>query len=114
MDRLYTSMPLANWLFDFNITNVGTLNLNHTGIPYELKNPKDKEEFSGTCHFKRENRNLCPSSYTMKSKSKGKKNVLFLSTVRPMRKKTGDDHKKSLPYIRFMTLVRAVQILWIK
>ena len=35
-DRLYTSIPLANWLLDRNITTVGTLNSNRIGFPDEI------------------------------------------------------------------------------
>ena len=41
MDRLYTSIPTANWLLSREITVVGTLQSNRLGLPDELKNPKD-------------------------------------------------------------------------
>ena len=114
-DRLYTNIPLADWLFDRNITTVGTLNSNRMGIPDELKNPKEREEFGITCHFEKEKRNFCLSSCMVKSKSKGKRNVLLLSTTRPLRKKTRDDQKrKPSMHNFFLNLPRALQILWIK
>ena len=51
MDRLYTRISLANWLLDRKITYVGTLNHNRQGIPTELKNKFEREEFSVTCHY---------------------------------------------------------------
>ena len=45
MDRLYTSISLANWLLGRKITCVGTLNHNRQGIPTELKNTSEREEF---------------------------------------------------------------------
>lgn len=37
MDRLYTSIALAEWLLSRKITAVGTLNTNRVGIPQEMK-----------------------------------------------------------------------------
>ena len=64
------------------------------GIPDELKKPNEREEYSTTCHFEAENGDLCLMSYTVKSKSKGKKNVLMLTTLRPLNGKTKDDGKQ--------------------
>ena len=36
-DRLYTSIPMAQWLLDRRITSVGTLQSNRKGIPAEIK-----------------------------------------------------------------------------
>ena len=36
-DRLYTSVPLAQWLLSHNITCVGTIQVNRRGIPVEIK-----------------------------------------------------------------------------
>ena len=36
MDRLYTSIPLAEWLLERKITMVGTLQSNRKGIPEEI------------------------------------------------------------------------------
>ena len=49
-DRLYTSISLAKWLLERGITTVGTLNTNRIRIPDEIKQTKDREEFSATCH----------------------------------------------------------------
>ena len=85
---MYTSIALANWLMENNITTVGTLNTTRTGVPDELKKAEGRDEFSATCHFEAHNGNLCLNSYTVKTKSKGKKNVLLLTTMRPLHKKT--------------------------
>ena len=50
-DRLYTSISLENWLLERGITTVGTLNTNRIRIPDEIKQTKDREEFSATCHL---------------------------------------------------------------
>ena len=93
-DPLYTSIPLANWLLERDITTLGTLNMVRHGIPDELEKPNGTEEFSTTCHFEAENGDLCLMNYTVKSKSKGKNNILMLTTLRPLNGKTKDDKKQ--------------------
>ena len=44
MDRLYTSVSIANWLLTKNITCVGTLQTQRVGIPEEIRSTKDREE----------------------------------------------------------------------
>ena len=50
MDLLYTNISLANWIHGRKITCVGTLSHKRQGIPTELKNTSEREEFSVTCH----------------------------------------------------------------
>ena len=83
-DRLYTSIAQAEWLLDRNITNIGTLQSSRIGIPAELKECKTRQVYSATCHFEKEDKDLCIMSYTVKAKSIGKKNVLLLTTTRPL------------------------------
>ena len=42
-DRLYTSIPMVQWLLDRGITSVGTLQSNRKVIPAEIKEIKDRE-----------------------------------------------------------------------
>ena len=51
MDRLYTSISVANWLLERRITVVGTLMTNRIGILEELKYINDREIFSSTIHW---------------------------------------------------------------
>ena len=96
-DRLSTSISLANWLLERGITTVGTLNTNRIGQPDEIKQTKDCEEFNVTCHVDSSG-NLYLTSYAVRTKSKGKKNVLVLSTMRPLPGATRDDgyHKRAI------------------
>ena len=97
-DRLYMSISLANWLRGRGITTVGTLKTNRIRIPDEIKGKKkDREEFSATCHVDSSG-NLYLTSYAVRTKSKGKKNVLVLSTMRPLPGATRDDgyHKPAI------------------
>ena len=52
---------------------------------------------SETCHFE----DLCLSSYTVQTKSKGKKNVVILLTTRPMHSSTKDDNKSEPQIFKF-------------
>ena len=45
VDRLYTNIGLANWLLSSNIICVETLNHNRQGIPAELKDTSEQEDF---------------------------------------------------------------------
>ena len=96
-DRLYTSISLANWLLERGITTVGTLNTNRIGIPDEIKQTKDPEEFSATCHVDSSS-NLYLTSHAVQTKSKGKKNVPILSTMHPLPGAARDDgcHKPAI------------------
>ena len=82
MDRLYTSIPMANWLLEKNITVVGTLMTNRRGIPDEIKVTNNREEFSQTIHFEEGKKDLALCSYHVKTKSKGKTQALAKS-IRP-------------------------------
>ena len=99
-DGLYTSIPLANWLLDRHIITVGTLNTNRNGIPDELKNTKDRNEFSVICHLD-ESKKIYLTAYSVRTKLKGKKNVMVLSTMRPLQGVTIDDGKKKPAIIKF-------------
>ena len=60
-------------------------------IPHELFDVKGREKFSVTCHYEEKEKEMCITSYTVTTKTKGKKNVLILSTMRPMDACTKDD-----------------------
>ena len=93
-DRLYTSIEQANWLLARKITSLGTMEAKRIGIPAELKDTKNREVFSTTCHFEKKDKNLCFNTYTVKTKSTGLKNVFMLSTLRPLKGITKDDQKE--------------------
>ena len=100
-DRLYTSVPPAKWLLDRNIATVGTLNTVRIGIPDELKNTKCRENFSVSFHIKSKEKNLYITTYSVKTKSTGRKNVLMLSAMRPIPRKTKDDGKSKPAIMKF-------------
>ena len=65
------------------------------GIPAELKDPQyqDREAFSVTCHYEKVDKQLCINTYNVSTKSSGRKNVVMLTTFRPLKGKTEDDGK---------------------
>ena len=69
-------------------------------VEYHLNFLTPKAEiFSATCHLEKEKKDICLTSYTVKTKSKGKKNVLL--TSRPLHSKTIDDGKEKPWIIKF-------------
>ena len=52
-DRLYTSIPMGQWLLDRGITSVGTLQSNRKGIPPEIKETKVRETNSYEVYWER-------------------------------------------------------------
>ena len=93
MDRLYISVEIANWLLEKNIAIVGVVQKGRVGFPREVFDTKSREVLSKTCHFEKNKKDLCLSSYTVQTKSKGKKKVVILSTKRPMHSCTKDENK---------------------
>ena len=76
-DRLYTSIPMAQWLLDRGITSVGTLQSNRKAIPAEIREIKDREANSYEIYWKKNNGTLNLHSYVVKTKSSGKRNTLL-------------------------------------
>ena len=101
MNWLYKSISTSNWLLKHNITSVGTLVSNHVGLPDKLKDASQRDELESTMHWEQEHGNLALCAYTTKSKSKGKKNVLLLSTMRPLFRVTCADRKRQPAIIKF-------------
>ena len=99
MDRYYTYIPLVEWLYDKNITCIGTSNSNGKGLPKEIKETKCWEENSLTS-CKSNKGEVTLNSYVVKTKSCGMRNVLLLQTTNPVHYVTQDD-KKSLLVTRY-------------
>lgn len=104
MDRLYTSISTLNWLLARNIISVGALFSNRVGLPDELKDARNRDEFENSMPWKQKEDNL--ALCTTKSKFKGEKNVLVLSTMRLLMGITRDDRKQKsaiISYFPYMT-----------
>ena len=90
MDRLYTSINLAQLLLQKRMTCIGTMQQNRVGIPEDLKKTNDRELLSTRQLWEKTKSDLVLTSYVVSS-SKGKKNVLVLSTTKPLQGVTRDD-----------------------
>ena len=101
MNRLYISISTLNWLLARNILSVGTLVPNRVGLPNEVKDAKNRDEFETSMYWEQEEGNLGSCAYNTKSKCKGKKNILVLSTMRPLMGITQDDGKRKPVIIKF-------------
>ena len=93
-DRLYTSFSLATWLLkEMHVTCIGTLMANRKGIPADLKKVEHREALSTEFYWEKEG-DLILGSYVASTSTKKKKNVLMLSTLKPILGTTIDDNKK--------------------
>ena len=92
MDRYFTSLPVAEYLLENDITVVGTLRSHHIGLPKELTEVKDRDDLSVKYAFT-EDGNIMLVSYVVKKKS-GKRNILMLTTMHKLVKITRDSRKK--------------------
>ena len=63
------------------------------GLPGELKVAGAGEEFESILYWEKDDGDLYLCTYTTKSKSKGKKNILVLSAMRPLLGITHNDGK---------------------
>lgn len=99
-DNLYTSIPLAKKLLDRKMTLVGTMRHNRIGLPKEVKTLDNREEFSTEVWWEKEGK-ITFTSYVVKTKSKGKKNIVVLSTMEPLLGVTKDDDKFKPAIIKF-------------
>ena len=92
MGRLYTSISIARWLLDNQVTMIETLMLNQRGIPADLKDISHHEILSHEVFYEMDG-DINLTSYVVKT-SKDKKNIMMLLTVRPLLGITMDDNKK--------------------
>ena len=100
-------MTSTNWLLDRGTATVGTLQKGKSGIPSGLFDPQNRATFSATCNFEKEKENICLKFYIDKKKSKGKKNIVVLSALRPLHAKTIDDGKEKLQIIKFYDFTKS-------
>ena len=92
MDSYFTSVYLATWALEKNITIVGTMNQDQKGISKEVKPVADREERT-VMHVYNTKEKIMLFSYFDKKKS-CKKNVIVLSTMHDNVKITKDQRKK--------------------
>ena len=73
-------ITVVNYSYPLNNYSTGTLRKNRKGIPEEIKDITGREPFSTQVWYEKEAQYISITSYTPTTKSKGPKNVLFLST----------------------------------
>ena len=74
---------------------MAALKKGRSGTPTELFDTPNREIFSATCLFEKENKNICLTSYTV-----------VLSTSRPLHDKTIYDDKEKPQIIKFYNFIK--------
>ena len=98
-DRLYTTYDLTRWMMDRSMTTVGTLMSNRKGIPKELLSVTDRDTPSYKLLYDCNTQgSVTLHSYVVNTKSRGKKNVLLMSSQPPLLGVTKDEKKKPAMY----------------
>ena len=93
-DRLYTSLPLMNYLLEKDITAVGTLVSNRKGLPKEFVKTAGRKEFSYEILWNADDVRMSLHSYVVKTTSTGLRNFLLLSTLERIIVVTQNDGKQ--------------------
>ena len=105
-DRMYTSVTLANWLLEKNITTVGTFQTNRKGIPDEIKQIGDKEKNLYKIFWDESDPKLNLHSYVVSTKSSGKRNVLMLFTMKPILGAAKEDPNQNPAVYKFYAFTK--------
>ena len=92
IDHYFTSISLATWVLEKNITIVGTMNHDRKGITNELKPVADRVKRS-VMHVYNTKGKIMLVSYIDKKKN-GKKNLIEFSTMYDNVKITKDQRRK--------------------
>ena len=100
-DNLYTSIPLANKLLERSMTLVGTIRHKRMGLPKEVKSLVNRDENTTEVWWEKDKQKITLNSYVVKTKSKGKKNIILLATMSPLLGVTKDDGKKKASIYKF-------------
>ena len=94
MDRYFTSLSIADWLLEKNITVIGTMKENRVGIPQELRSPNGREVKSTiSMHNSNNGKKKMLISWVDQKKS-GLKNIIMLTTMHGEVKVSRDERKK--------------------
>ena len=94
MDRYFTSVPLAQWCLERNITIVGTMRLGRKGIAAEIKKI-DKRDERSTFYVYGKDDDLMLVSHVDKKESR-KKHVVVLMLMHDNVRVTKDERRKPL------------------
>ena len=100
LDNLYTSIPMTQKMLEKGVTVLGTMRHNRKGLPKEISSTKDREHLSSKIWYEKEKGKLSLVSYVVNTKSKGKKNVVLLSSHAVIAGVTKDDDKEKPALIK--------------
>ena len=104
-DRFYTSIEIANWLLEKNVTCVGTIKGNCRRIG-DLKSRVKRGSPSTKVYWDKDSRTLNVISYVVNRKSSGKRKVLVLSTLNTIFGLTKDNGKGKSAIIKFYNFAK--------
>ena len=103
MDCYYTSILLAKWLYDKNITCIGTLTSNWKGLPKEIRQTKGREENSWiSCKNDKVKSLWIRMSWRLSLVARG---MFVTANTKPVHYVTQDD-RKMLLVTRYVTTLR--------
>jgi hypothetical protein len=80
-DNLYTSLDLMKLCETNNMTFIGTIRLNRTGVSKEMVSKGDREEFTNVVWFEKNEGKYTITSYCVNTKSNGRKLSFFSLTI---------------------------------
>ena len=92
LGRYFTSVTLAEWCLERNITIVGTLKSDQKGLPKEMNGVADREEKSTAFCYSEDEKTML--LLYIDNKKKGKKNILALTTMHNQVKLSVDERKR--------------------
>ena len=108
-DRYYTSLPLAKYFWDKNVSTIGTVKHNRKGFK-GMGSTSEREDKSTIFYMNADNENIHLTSYvtaTKNNKSQTLKNILVLSThSKVIYGVTKDDKKKKPATIKLYDLTK--------
>ena len=111
MDRYFTSVPLAKWAFENNLTIVATMRLNRISLLNEIKTMGGGWEEKSTKYLYQKDGDALLVSYVDKKKNLGKKQTLSFQQciqVSVLQKMS----ERNLMFIRFMITQKRV-LMWL-
>ena len=93
-DNLYTGLVMVDFFLAHHISTVGTMRINSGGVPKEFRDAKNRETNSYEVLWHKDNNDITLHSYVVTTKSKGKKNIIMLSTCKAILGAAKEDHKR--------------------
>ena len=87
----WTASTLQLLFKEVGMTMIGTLQINQKGVPPTLKPTQGWDKLSYEVYWNANNPHMSLHSYVVRTKSTGPRNVLLLTTMKPILGVTSDD-----------------------